>query len=509
MSHVNPVRLADYAAGDSSHRDEIARHVDGCADCRRILTRVGGARAALREIAEAPEPALSQISSARLEAALRWSGTQATAPSGFTAWLSEWRARIAIGFATTAAAAAGVGLYLHSRHATPSQLAELKAPVHALAVNTPPVAARRSGLVTLIAGEATVRHAGGTTERVTPALALAAGDTITTPATPDVTRVGFQWSDGSGALVGAGSEITLARLDARAQELGLSRGSVAVRVGPRQPGESLRVVTPDHVITVHGTWFVVGADARGTTVDVLEGVIEVSTPDGKETTRVVAPMHGFFAGNTPGHEAGGVSQQVHAITAHDATALRASSEMGLLPWKDDSGIGGLLGATGVVDIRSEPPASGVAVDGVSFGASPLLVRRPLGRHLIELSRVGFSTVSRWTEVGPEPGELRATLPASRPVIAPTAADSDVLRTHSRQAAKCYEHALKLDPDLGGGKVELSIAIAETGRVSDVRIVKDYFSNDALEECLRSEVKRWSFPRARNTSIDYTFAMHPR
>ena len=93
-------------------------------------------------------------------------------------------------------------------------------------------------------------------------------------------RVAFQWGEGSAALVAGNSDLTLAKLAPKAQELLLARGKVSVRVGPHQPGESLRVLTPTHVVTVHGTWFIVSADGRGTTVEVLEGVIEVAPREG-------------------------------------------------------------------------------------------------------------------------------------------------------------------------------------------------------------------------------------
>ena len=97
---------------------------------------------------------------------------------------------------------------------------------------------------------------------------------------PAARRAAAQWSEGSGFLLYGDAELTLARLEPRTQRLELGRGQISVRVGPHEPGESLHVITPDHVVSVHGTWFTVASAQHTTTVEVLEGTVEVTERDG-------------------------------------------------------------------------------------------------------------------------------------------------------------------------------------------------------------------------------------
>ena len=87
-------------------------------------------------------------------------------------------------------------------------------------------------------------------------------------------------------------------------------------------------------------------------------------------------------------------------------------EMGLLAWTTPDA---LLGASGFLKIASEPAAS-LVVDGVGFGQTPLRLRRPLGDHLVELSRVGFHTLRSWITVGADTEELHAALKIDPPKI---------------------------------------------------------------------------------------------
>jgi hypothetical protein len=250
---------------------------------------------------------------------------------------------------------------------------------------------------------------------------------------------------------------------------------------------------------VHGTWFTVAADARGTTVEVLEGVVEVSALAGDgSSTRVAAPQRAFFP---RGH---GTAVGARALSGREAAALRLSNEMGLLgAWPS---LDGVVGSTGMLDVASTPTAS-LVVDGVPFGNTPLVLRRPHGRHLVELSRPGFATISRWVTVGNEPGELHlALLPDEHePEVTPPAAEEvrTVLLSRKRQIARCYEHSLKRDPNLAG-TFTLEIKIGEAGQVLGTTIGADTIPDDEVADCLRREAAGLVFPTARNSTIVYPF-----
>lgn len=496
MGCPHPAKLADYQTGrlGDGARTSVAEHLAGCEACRTANVRVAMARQALREIAEVTEPAQASLSSARIEATLRWTRSQPSMAAPRRPWAWSFAA------ATAVAAVALVALRMSHRapqkEGPPRVAIERSAPMVAPA----PRLEGLEALVTLVGGEATIVHGEAAAEALGPARRLGTSDRITTAAGA---RVAMQWGEGSGALVGPSSELVLTRLEARAQDLSLLRGQVAVRVGPHQPGEALRVMTPDHSVSVHGTWFVVSVDARGTHVEVLEGVVEVAALAGDgSSTRIAAPQRAFFPRGR------GVGEDARALSGGKAAALRLSTEMGLLPW---AGIDKAFAATGMLDVASTPPAS-LVVDGVPFGATPLDLRRPRGRHLVELSRPGFATISRWVVVGDEPGDLRVAMKAEgeRVVTTPPAPDEvrQVAGSRKRQIESCYEHVLKRIPDLAG-TVTLEIQIGAAGQVLKTVVENDTLDNPEVETCLRREAAGWAFQHARNVTVVYPFVFHTR
>ena len=276
---------------------------------------------------------------------------------------------------------------------------------------------------------------------------LGAADRVTTGASG---RAAAQWSEGSGFLLYGDAELTLARLEPHTQRLELARGRISVRVGPHEPGESLHVITPDHIVSVHGTWFTVASSQHTTTVEVLEGTVEVTERDGSASTLLTAPARATFGhgrtASTP-------------LSGREAARLRAASEMNFLPW---SGLDAARAASGALVVASQPAAE-LAVDGVEVGSTPLWVRRPLGRHYVELTRADFRPLHQWISVGKEPGELHAALVHAAPVrddeSAPVEIES-MLRRRSTQIRACYERRLKRDPSLAG---TVSLAAARRRR----------------------------------------------
>ena len=177
--------------------------------------------------------------------------------------------------------------------------------------------------------------------------------------------------------------------------------------------------------------------------------------------------------------------------------------MGLLAW---AGIDGVFDATGLLKIASNPPAS-LVVDGVAFGQTPLSLRRPRDRHLVELSRPGFATVRRWITIGDEQEDLHLALPEeARKVESTPAAPAEVqqvVASRRRQVSACYERALKRDPGLSG-TVTLEIRIGPAGQVLGSRIDADTLKDEGVVDCLRHEAAGWLFQRARNATVVYPF-----
>jgi hypothetical protein len=252
-------------------------------------------------------------------------------------------------------------------------------------------------------------------------------------------------------------------------------------------------------VTVHGTWFNVACDARGTTIEVLEGVVEVAAIDGDgSSTRVAAPERAFFPRGR------GTAEGTRALSGREAAALRAAGELGLLAW---SGADGLDQTTGLLDVTSTPVGQ-LVVDGIAFGSTPLTLRRVRGRHLVELSRPGFATLSRWVQVGAEPGELRVALlpqPAAPPAVSQEEEVQAVYKSRRRQVSNCYEHALKRDPQLAG-TIKLAIQVGPEGQVTSTKVEENTVPDPTVEECLRHETAGWSFEHTRNAKVVYPFIL---
>ncbi|MDB4970344.1 MAG: hypothetical protein JWN44_6033 [Myxococcales bacterium] len=469
MSHVRPQRMA----GTLSARE--LRHLDGCPSCTTARARILNARMALGEAARMGPPDSSPAAEARAEASIRWTRL----PPAVTV-----RPPFFVGLGLSLAAAAG--LFLSMRAPAPHPISR-----PSLARNGAPDVRpdRLEALVTLIGGDVQLLR-DGSSGRLSLDARLGAGDRLVTAGSG---RAAAQWSEGSGFLLFGDAALTLARLEPRTQRLELSHGQISVRVGPHEPGESLHVITPDHVVSVHGTWFTVAADAHTTTVEVLEGTVEVSERDGSSSTLLTAPARATFGRGRAASS---------ALSGREAARLRAASEMNLMPWQ---GVDAARAASGALSIASQPAAE-LAVDGIVMGSTPLAVRRPLGRHYIELTRAEFRPLHQWVTVAKEQGELRLGL-----VQAPLKHDAEsapveiesMVRRRASQIRACYERRLKRDPSLAG-TVSLRLRVGDAGQVSRVSVDESTMPDPMVGECLRREAAGWSFSVGRNATVVYPF-----
>ena len=496
--------LADLVAGRLGEREErrLTNHFAECGTCRVALGRVRVTQQTMRAVAEASAtgPATNP-GAARLEATLRWMRIDAADADRTLPRLPRSRG-FALSLAAGAALLVGVGGFAVWRTRAP-----MAGP--AMALPTPVVPAAPAPIVppapvvpdvltavpTLLSGDVRLAAADGESALADPRQPIREHQRIETAAGG---RFAFQWGEGSGVELAGGSVLVLSRLEPRAQEFRLERGTVAVRVGPHQPGESLRVVSPDHTVTVHGTWFLVGVEPRGTSVQVLEGVVEVAALKGDgASTRLVAPSKAFFLRGS------GVADSERPLTGQQASSLRQATEMGLLGWSLADTV---MGTTGLMNITSEPAAQ-LVVDGVAFGSTPLELRRPRGRHLVELSRPGFTTTREWITVSDEPtsGDLRVSLPREIAESTPPGPDEvqQVMGARRHQISACYERSLKRDPSLAGS-VTLQMRIGPAGQVLGTRVESNTLRDELTVSCLRNEAAGWVFKRARNATIVYPF-----
>ena len=246
----------------------------------RVHRRAHRPRAAPRSV----EPAeLSPAAEARAEASIRWTRVAPTPPV---------RRPFLVGLGVAAAAAAAVVVWnarAPRRAAYASTPAVARPPADAGAARAP-IASRRSSR----SSAATSSSRAATTPARKLSLDVAPRRRRSPHHRAGTGRAAAQWSEGSGFLLYGDAELTLARLEPHTQRLELGRGQISVRVGPHEPGESLHVITPDHVVSVHGTWFTVASAAHTTTVEVLEGTVEVTERDGSSSTLLTAPARATF-----------------------------------------------------------------------------------------------------------------------------------------------------------------------------------------------------------------------
>jgi hypothetical protein len=317
--------------------------------------------------------------------------------------------------------------------------------------------------------------------------------------TAEGARLAAQWGAGSGWLLDGDSEMGLPVLERARQRFELKHGKVEVRVAHRE-GESLVVAAPAHVVTVRGTWFTVAGDRYRTTVEVFEGVVEVTERGGSATTLLRAPATAtFWRGRTT----------TASLTERDAAARKAHSVLHLVPFPD-AGLGAALDGTGLLSVRSEPEGA-LAVDGLPLGATPLVVRRPLGRHLVEITRSEWKPIHRWVSLGLETGELRlALVRAEEPPPEPNGPVSieEMVHERGRQIRYCYERALKRDHTLAG-TVSLRLRVGDAGQVLDASVEESTIEDPQIGECLRHEAAGWSFKTGRNATVVYPFVFRPQ
>ncbi len=483
MSHVRADRLAELARGrlSESKAAQAQQHLSACTHCRTVLSRIESAQAAMREVVDAPVPEAGTV---RTEATIRWMRVRPE-PAVRPAF---WAAAALTGCAAALALFAGrFPAHAPSSREAPS-LAVKPAP-------RPPVAAdaELAAVITLLGGKVELVR-DGHAARLEMGSTLRVQDKLTTGAS---SRVAAQWAEGSGLLLLADAQLSFDRFQTRTQRLGLERGEVDVRVGAKIPGESLQVTTPSHIVTVKGTWFTVAADGPRTTVEVLEGTVEVSELDGSRSTLLHAPSRAVF---TRGRFTSA------ALDVREAAALRAKSELNLMSW---TGPSALLSVTGLLRVSSVPDGT-LAVDGVELGSTPLQVRRPFGRHYVELQRLHFHPITRWVTLdGDEPGELRVAFNRVSDVPPPEEPPSleSVMLERKGVIRTCYERSLKRDDHLTG-TVSLRLRIGAHGAVTQTAIEDSTMPDPQVGECLQHEAARWTFSRGKNVTVIYPFEFKP-
>jgi outer membrane biosynthesis protein TonB len=79
----------------------------------------------------------------------------------------------------------------------------------------------------------------------------------------------------------------------------------------------------------------------------------------------------------------------------------------------------------------------------------------------------------------------------------------VINSHLQEVHACYERALLKDPGLAG-KVVLEWTIGGGGRVTAAKTKSSTLRNSAVESCILSNLKTWTFPAPKGGVVIITY-----
>jgi outer membrane biosynthesis protein TonB len=82
----------------------------------------------------------------------------------------------------------------------------------------------------------------------------------------------------------------------------------------------------------------------------------------------------------------------------------------------------------------------------------------------------------------------------------------IVRRRQDRIRLCYERQLNFSPNLAG-KVSVHFTIGADGQVVKAGIIEDTMKNQAVRDCIATEVKTWTFPRPSGgtlVEVDYPF-----
>ncbi len=116
-------------------------------------------------------------------------------------------------------------------------------------------------------------------------------------------------------------------------------------------------------------------------------------------------------------------------------------------------------------------------------------------------------------VADRPSEI-PKLQVGQAVVGTPALDKEVIRrvirSHQAEVKRCYEAQLIKDPELAG-KVEMRFTVDGEGKVSQVGVKASTLGSAAVEACLVTAMKGWTFPSPRNqvpVQVVYPFIFQP-
>jgi hypothetical protein len=490
MSACNLKRLLALVEGGlpATEREQLEHHLTECEGCWQALHRVRAAHAGLAVAREQAEAfAEAAVDFGRVQARIRAELDEPKLRPA-VAWFRRPLTFAAVGVA--AAAALVVGLRYHR---TPAP-----APVVAATGSSGPdaVATRLRALPVLVQGDVRQLPAGGS---VSPAQPLDQGE----GAKVGSGRLVLQLEDGTAVVVAAKSEATLTQLDSQRIDVRLGAGKVYAQVAKRRAGQQFAIQTAGHQVLVRGTRYAVQRLAAATRVEVLEGEVEVHTVGtgwDRLGARVPAGTTMIFPdGENPTRLTG------TGMTPAERAAFEAASRARLLA--DFGDVAGALATSGVLEVQAAPVPGEVTIDKEPAGQTPLAVRAPRGKRLVEIARPGYQNEVRTIELDAEPHGLSVRLFQTGEENARGAELARYARAHQHHIKGCYDRELRQQRGLEG-VVKLRLGVAADGRIVTAKALPGSGLPASLEQCLVGAVKRWQIGSGAPVTVDYPVVLKP-
>lgn len=287
----------------------------------------------------------------------------------------------------------------------------------------------------------------------------------------------------AGLAILRGSDMSIGALDDERFEFSLASGRVVASIQGGEPppgspamGEAGRpgsflletqfiVLAGEYRMRAQTALFEVDLEDERVALEVASGRVELELPDG--TLQVIEAPGSWSSDGTAGNR---TVRAPHAIPGDDSPVVPVSfSHPRVFEW--DYGEGMVLGAGSLqMQIRPGP----LTISG--FDSQRVF------RTTVEVGESGLA-------LGPT--DLVAETPRPRQGLLPQSEIERVIRRGIRPLQRCYEHGLRVQPNLEG-HLTARITIGLDGAVSRSSLLGEHVPR-SLEECVQTQVQRWSFP----------------
>lgn len=432
-AHLSEEQLEQVAGGVSDAT--LDAHLGQCIDCRTAVRSARGRRRLLKALTPYT---LSDMAFRRVEARLM-EQVEDGLPSRWPAWL-VWGAPVV--------AAAAVALVV----VAPWERAPVDEPVTKVAVTKVTPKPFATMVATFASPDAKVRY-GDDAWR-----ALVASDEVTSGAAVSASRLTLATLTGARLVLEADGAFAVG---GQAMVV-LGAGAVTAAGDAEVLAGARRVTSVDAVFRVERT-------AAEVMVDVASGEVLVLDEGSSQRRALRGPSRVRWA---------------------DGTALEAGVTEARGDWKAPVAP---KAPAARLDVGALPEGTLLAVDDLSYGATPFSFMLDEGRHKVQLTPPGQPTQERFVDLmGGQPFLLALAPPAEREVEAPepdARALAQVMADLKRQTPRlraCYEKWLKANPN-ASGQVDLVLVVSARGAVKRASVKGDPISAESAA-CLKTTAK---------------------